>query len=746
MKKLLLPLVLFVATAATAADIDRVRAQFLAYHTAGGADRSSTRMREALADLEASAQHVTAPGFLLSDGTWSDIDYADSPEGDWSPWAHTQRLRVMARAYQTPGQAFYKSATLLGQIDAALAQTKRFYGATIIPSGNWWFWTMGIPLDLGPTLVLMRDEINQNTYNDLVTAIHVRIFNSPASKGLVGPTPTGQNLVWSCFTHLSLALLKDDAAMLAAVGNAMSSVTLPANGDGIKRDRSFHQHGPQLYTGGYGGAFANDVAKYALITRGTSIGLNSAALASFNDYIADGVAWSLHGDYFDVSVVGREVARPTTSGFNGLAAMLQASEIDSPRAAEIRSAAAKMLQSWRGTMSTELAGLAAKIESARVAPVWPSGHRHFFASDYTVHRRDGWLASIKMFSTRTKSGERTNGENLLGARQSDGRFNLVLKGNEYFGRDIFPSLDWTRLPGITVEQKADTANDTYGFGRNLIAGGTSDSRNGVTAMELAPLNSSLTAKKAWFFFDDAIVFLTNSITSPGTNRVETIVNQWPLMNPASQLARGTDWAALEGVGYWFPTNTDVRTARETRTGTWASLGASTDATPHTHPYVTLYFDHGTAPVNATAEYVIVPNMTAEKMRQWTATRPIAILANNDRVSAARDLRTGNLGITFWLAGASFEGFQTSAPAVVYITEPATRTMKLSIADPTGAPTGSFQFTVPGSWDLAPGTPASGATLLSRTASATTLSIARRAGETAEVVLVRGGGRRRAVGR
>lgn len=737
MKRLLLAVLILAAATASAADIDRVRTQFLAYHTAAGADRSSTRMRDALADLEASAHHVTAAGFLLSDGTWSDIDYSDSPDGSWSPWAHTQRLIVMARAYQTPGQSFYKSPALLMQIDASLAQVKRFYGATVLPLGNWWFWTMGIPLDLGPTLVLMRGEIDPKTYDDLVTAIHLRIGTSPTAKGLVGPTPTGQNLVWSCFTHLSLALLKDDDTMLAAVGTAMSSVTRPASGDGIKRDRSFHQHGPQLYTGGYGGAFANDVAKYALITRATSIGLNAEALASFNDYIADGVAWSLHGDYFDVSVVGREVARPTTTGFNGLAALLQASEIESLRAAEIRAAAAKMLQTWNGTMSIELAGLAAKIETARYAAAWPSGHRHYFASDYTVHRRNGWLASVKMFSTRTKSGERTNGENLLGARQSDGRFHLILNGNEYFGRDIWPALDWSRLPGTTVELKAGTANDTYGFGRNTLAGGTSDGRNGVTAMELQPLNSTLTAKKAWFFFDDAIAFLTNSITSPSANRVETIVNQWPLMNANSQVARGPDWVSLEGVGYWFPTSTDVRISRESRTGTWAALGGSTDTTAHTRPFVTLAFDHGTAPVNASAEYVIVPNVTPTQMRTWAAARPLLILANNERVSAVRDTRTGALGIAFWVPGASVEGFQSSAPATIYITEPATRTMK-AIADPTGAATGSFQVSVPGSWDV------TGASIYARSPRATTITIPRRAGETTEVVLTREVGRRRAV--
>ena len=739
MKKLALVLVLVLAATADAADIDRVRAQFLAYSTAAGADRTSPRMQAALADLEASARYFTAPGFLLADGTWNDIDYADTPEGDWSPWSHTRRLIVLARAYQTPGQAFYRHAGLRAQIDAALAQTKRFYGATVIPTGNWWFWTIGIPMDLGPTLVLMRGEVDQGVYDDLVAAIHLRIASSPTAKGLVGPTPTGQNLVWSCYTHLSLALAKDDAAMLASVGTAMSAATMPvAWGDGIKPDQSFHQHGPQLYTGGYGGQFANDVARYALITRGTTIGLNAAALASITDYIADGIAWALHGDYFDVSVVGREVARPTTSGFNGLAALLQASEIISPRQAEIRRAAAKMLQTWNGLMPAELAGLATKIERAAIAPAWPSGHRHFHASDYTVHRRDGWMASIKMFSARTKSGERTNGENLLGSRQSDGRMNLVLRGDEYFGRDIFPVLDWTRLPGTTVEQKADTANDTYGFGRNAIAGGTSDGRNGVTAMDLMPLDSVLTAKKAWFFFDDAIVFLTNSITSPGTSRVETVVNQWPLRSSTSPLVRGTDWAALEGIGYWFPNDTNVRTLRETRTGSWSALGASTDATQRSHPFVTLWFDHGTAPVNATAEYVIVPNVTADQMRRWAAARPILIFANNDRVSAARDIRTGNLGMVFWTAGATFDGYQASGPATVYVTEPAVRTLKLAIADPTGASTGTLQLTVPGSWDV------SGASVVSKTVRSTTLSVPRKSGTTTEVVLTRAPGKRRAV--
>jgi chondroitin AC lyase len=730
MKRLLIAVLLLTTFPAAAADIDVVRQQFIGYYTAAGADRSAPRMRDVLAGLESEAR--TYADALNSDGSWPDVQYNETPAGDWGPWTHSRRLWVLTRAYQTPGQALHRSPALLADIDAALAYTKTFYGATQLPLGNWWFWTIGIPIDLGPTLVLMRGEVNPATFDDLVAAMQLRIGNSPTARGIVGPVPTGQNLVHSSFTHLCLGLLKNDSAMLTAVGNAMASVVRPTTAEGIKRDRSFHQHGAQLYTGGYGGAFAADVAKYALMTRGTSLGLPADALASFSDYVADGIAWSLHGDYFDVSVISREVARPSSTGFTGMAALVQAAQFPSPRAAEIRAAAAKILETWRSTMTVELAGAATLVENARYTAAWPSGHRHYFTSDYTVHRRPGWFASIKMFSTRTKSGENTNDENILGSRQSDGRLNLVLQGNEYFGRDVWPALDWTRLPGVTVEQNGNAANDVYGYGTRPFAGGTGDGANGVSAMELAPLQTTLTAKKAWFFFDDSIVFLTNSIRS--TSRAETVVNQWPLMNDASPLQRGGDWAHLENVGYWFPTPADLKTSRGPRSGTWASLGGSTDTTTHTKSFVTLWLDHTSS---TTAEYVIVPKISASAMATWAASRPLSILANTENVSAVRDNRNGNLGITFWRA-AAIDGIQSSAPAVVYLTT-AGDTMRVSAADPNANATGTFTLTIPGNWvttDVAS----------TRTTRATTLVIPRNAGQTTTVRLTVAPTKRRSVRR
>src|SRR5690606_34224712 len=112
---------------------------------------------------------------------------------------------------------------------------------------------------------------------------------------------------------------------------------------------------------------------------------------------------------------------------------------------------------------------------------------------------------------RTKSGEVVTGDGKLGSRQSDGRLYLVRRGDEYFGRGLWPALDWSRLPGITVEQTGSAANNDVGVGFSAFVGGTGDAQNGVSAMVLLPRRSSLRAQKSWFFFDDTIVFLGSSI-------------------------------------------------------------------------------------------------------------------------------------------------------------------------------------------------------------------------------------------
>ncbi|MFA6954683.1 MAG: polysaccharide lyase 8 family protein [Thermoanaerobaculia bacterium] len=682
-------LALATSAGAQSADFALLRRNVVDYYTAAAGDRSDPRLAEALSALESNARALTAPGYLRDDGSWTDIDYTETPTGSWSPWDHFRRLMVLAKAYTTPGQALYHDPALLARIESVLSYLDVFYGPNASEKGNWWFWTIGPALDLGPALVLVSDDIDPAVREIAIDALASHIGKAP---GLNDDYQLleGQNAVWSSLNHAMLAILKSDAATMARVRDLLTIQCLPrSSSDGLRNDFSFQQHGPQLYTGGYGGSFAYEVSKYFLFTRGTPWALGGGAASGFSDFMVEGIAWSLFHNYFDVSVIGREVAYPSASGFNGLASLLNMSAVASRRQGEIRAAASKMVATWQGPYRPELAGLLVSLRG--VSAAWPSGNRHYPWSDFTIHRRPGWYASVKMFSSRTESGEDTNGENLLGSRQSDGRLNLVVNGGEYFDPNAWPAFDWTRLPGITVEQKPGIASSWYGRGSTSFVGGASNGKTGASAMDVAPLGSSLRARKAWFFFDDSIVFLTSGIKCLSGSPVETVIDQRPSDAGQKLLVDGVplqgsnvkttaQWAAGSGIGYYFPGGASIRVREEDRKGSWQLLATAGSSEPVSRRIRSILIEHGTNVTSASAEHVIVPGTDAAGMRAWAAARPVTILANDDTLAAARDERSGELGIVFWKPG-SIAHVTSGQPAIVLVSE-TPRQLRLSVAEPS----------------------------------------------------------------
>jgi hypothetical protein len=700
----LLLLFLLVPSLLDAADVDAVGKRVVAYYTAAGADRNSPLVAAALAGLEASAASASANGFLLADGRWTDIDYAQTPNGGWSPWDHFRRIMTLARAYTTPGQRFHRDPVLRAKLEAAIAFVPTFYGPSIQPKGNWWFWTIGPALDLGPALVLVADDIDPAVLSVATATLRARIGAYPGMTS-TGSLLDGQNVVWSAMNHLMLAILQSEDARAAAAGDAVAASVRITPGEGIRSDLSFQQHGPQLYTGGYGSSFAYDVSRYQLMTSGSRFALPPANEAIFADFLVEGIARSLYQNYFDPSVIGREVTKPWSSGWNGLAALLHgAADPSSPRRADVAAAASRMLETWPGALAPELASLAVAARAS--APRWPTGTRIYWDSDLAITRRPGWYASIRMHSSRTKSGENTNGEAALGSRQADGRLYLAVDGDEYWD-GAWAAMDWTRLPGITVEQRPNAASAFYGTGEKSFVGGATDGDRGVAAMEVSPVDSTLDARKSWIFFRDAVVFLASGIRTSSTYPVETIVEQRPLRGTSPLIVdgavaataaggRSVRWAAAERIGYFFPTGQDVRIFSGPRTGSWSALGtaATGDATKQ---MLTILIEHGAAPSDASASYIVVPAISAAAMESWAAQQPIEILANDATVAAARDRRDGSVGATFWRAG-SVGGISVDRPSVVFRSGEG-RAIALAVADPSRKAT-VVRVVLDGAWRVA----------------------------------------------
>ena len=58
--------------------------------------------------------------------------------------------------------------------------------------------------------------------------------------------------------------------------------------EGIQRDFSFHQHGPQLYNGGYGLTFMIDMCNYATVLAGTRYAFAHDKLSLLADHLFEG--------------------------------------------------------------------------------------------------------------------------------------------------------------------------------------------------------------------------------------------------------------------------------------------------------------------------------------------------------------------------------------------------------------------------------------------------------------------------
>ena len=156
-----------------------------------------------------------------------------------------------------------------------------------------------------------------------------------------------------------------------------------------------------------------------------------------------------------------------------------------------------------------------------------TGNRMFWRFDYMVHRRNNYMPSSRMTSTRTVGNEAGNGDGEFNYYASNGVNYLFVTGHEYDG-NFFKIFNTRQYPGITAEQDNDPLPIPDwcegGNNGNCFAGGVSDSLYGTCGMILD--RRGLQAHKAWFYFDEEFVCLGAGIcNAKGNAEVFTTLNK-----------------------------------------------------------------------------------------------------------------------------------------------------------------------------------------------------------------------------
>jgi chondroitin AC lyase len=475
-------------------------------------------------------------------------------------------------------------------------------------------------------------------------------------------------------------LLANDPSLMAEARNQIFSELRVTTQEGIQPDYSFHQHGPQLQWGNYGSAFGADMIHWAGIFRGTSHALEPQRLETLREYLQEGPAWILWKGRMDISGCGRQIFRNCQTS-KGRAALRQLESVKSIDPGEADAYARLIASNGRDGENTL------------------TGHKHFWRSDMTVHRRPTWYASVKMSSTRVIGAETCNGENLLGLHLGDGVTYFYRTGTEY--DDLFPVWDWHRLPGTTCRQDQGSLvpNGSACRGRSNLVGGLSEGGRGIAAMEY--VRDGLRARKVWFFLDRAIVCLGAGIDGDGPEPVLTSVNQCVLNGPvticanqrASELQKGErsasklEWVHHDGIGYVFLEPAGATVRAQTQKGDWHRVHSRESAGSVEREVFSLWIDHGSEPHGARYAYIVLPDVDVSAMPSLRDSPPVTILRQTPSTLAVSS-QDGKLvqaaffepGQLAWGDGSSIE---VDAPCLVTFDGTAD-VIRLHVADPTHA--------------------------------------------------------------
>jgi len=595
------------------------------------------------------------------DGTFKGVDYQDDNRSSWKTAEHLGNTRRLALVWASQGHPLYHDKAVGEAVRKAVA----WWSTNRPQSSNWWWNDMSIPQTMSDILLLTPGLFPDGP--ERTAALEV------CRQAKFLPRYTGNNRVFVASNIFRRALLEHNTTDLAEAAAALSEEVRMAPTEnktvwafgGIRADGCYHQHGPQIQFGNYGGEFFSNIGYWSNLWKGTPWELSPEQWNIMRHLAFDGFQWVLWNGKMDLLACGRQLGRNAAEkkGKRALDAFTQLKTAD-PGPSQPYDAVLERNQDGKNTLV---------------------GNRHFWNSDYMVQRRPDWYATVRMNSKRVRPIEDdTNMDNALGRYFSDGVCLVMRSGNEYDG--VTPCWNWTRLPGSTLPATpVYTAEENKKHGRTVggkplrwsysiksrrigetdFVGGVTDGTHGVAVFTQNV--DGVKAQKGYFFDTGAIYELGNGIDSTSPYPVATTVNSC-LRN--GEIKQGENWFWHDGIGY---RGEQMKLETGIRKGDWRYLeGGLMEPIAAETDLFTLSIDHGIKPENAAYAFVILPGATPEETAKGAPGKVLFATAQLQAVEFA----DGTVGAIFYEPG-KLGTFETDTPGVFLIGKD-----RVYAADPT----------------------------------------------------------------
>ncbi|WJH33685.1 polysaccharide lyase 8 family protein [Paenibacillus sp. CC-CFT747] len=588
---------------------------------------------------------------------------------------------------------------------------------------NWFHWEISGPQALNDVVVLMYDKLSDAQIQNYMRAVD-RFVPTPYYRTTNNAQETGANLLDKAMVTAVRGMI-GNISQKASLGRDAVSPALPyvKSGDGFYEDGSFIQHTQVAYTGGYGLSLISRVGDLMYLLQDSPWKITDPQLANVYRWVSDSFEPLIYrGGIMDM-VRGREIARPLTNdhsvGRNMVVGLLRVAEgAPADEALKIK----RMVKEWiisdttyadykTGLSLYDIRLIEALMSDSSIAPRGELIKNQVFANmDRAVHLRPGFGFGIAMFSDRISAFEYGNNENPKGWYTGIGATSLYNNDLTQFSGGYWPTVDSLRLPGTTTDGSQGILKNWqfYRNPKNWVGGASLNNKYGAVGMDFSlqeTTGSSLQGKKSWFLFDDEIVALGAGISSSDEARVETIVENRKLRDSGdnrlivdgqnktnglgwSETMTNVSWVNLEGnvpgsdIGYVFPKGADLYGLRESRTGSWKDINPGGTTEPITNSFLSLAFEHGSRPQDASYSYILLPNKNAAETQYYNQHQDVIVLKNTADIQAVKEKRLHLTAVNFWNPG-SIDDLTSHNPASVLL-EKDRGEWTLAVSDPTQA--------------------------------------------------------------
>lgn len=633
------------------------------------------------------------------------------------------RLKAMALAYSLQGSSLYQNTALRDDIISALDwMYANRYNENKNEYGNWWDWEIGTPQILNDTLVLMFTHLTPAQISKYIKAVD-RFVPDPKKRTLNNVTETGANLLDKALVVTMRGVIGSSSAKITqGLDSIGPEFVYTDHGDGVYKDGSLVQHTNIAYTAGYGAVWLNRAADMTFLLNGSPWQVADPNVNHVYDWVSDTFEPVIYKGLFMDMVNGRGISRQSSGSARGTIVTLLRLAEGAPAsvALSIKRMAKEWIQSdttyanyYDGLPIYELSLVKKLMNDASIQPRGELLKNQVFAGmDRVVHLREGYGFGLSLFSNRISAFEKGNNENLKGWYTGIGMTFLYDQDLTQYRNDFWPTVDSFRLPGTTTDGsgKGTTPVEwkSYMNPKTWVGGSSIDNLYGAAGMDFSlaqSTGSNLQGKKSWFMFDDEIVALGSGIssTTAGPQSVETIIDNRKLNDAGdnaltingtvksgqlgwSETMGDVKWAHLAGnapgsdIGYYFPEASNVYGLREARTGAWKDINSGQSAAPVTRNYLSLAFEHGATPSNASYSYVMLPHKNTADTALYSSAPDVEVLSNTTDVHAVREKKLGITAVNFWNP-ASVDFISAQNPASVMVKETDSE-LTVAVSDPT----------------------------------------------------------------